>query len=42
MKNAYFSKWRNAWIEFQSPPTPGQISEMKKYQYRLIIDGIES
>lgn len=41
MKNAYFSKWRKAWIEFPSPPTPGQVSEMKKYGYRLTIDGVE-
>ena len=39
--NAYFSKWRNAWITFRHPPTPGQIMEMKKYRYRLMINGIE-
>jgi len=39
--NAYFSKWRNAWITFTHPPTPGQIAEMKKYFYRIKINGIE-
>lgn len=39
--NQYFSKYRNAWIDFATPPTPGQISEMKKHKYRLIIDGVK-
>jgi hypothetical protein len=42
MKNAYYSKWRNAWIEFNTQPTPGQILSMKKYNYRLILDGVET
>ena len=39
--NQYFSKWRNAWIDFPQPPTQGQIREMLKFKYRLIINGIE-
>ena len=39
--NQYFSKYRNAWIDFATPPTPGQIQQLKKYKYRLILDGIE-
>jgi hypothetical protein len=39
--NQYFSKWRNAWIDFKNPPTPGEILSMKKYGYRLILNGIE-
>lgn len=39
--NQYFSKWRNEWVDFKNPPTPGQISEMKKHNYRLIIDGVQ-
>jgi len=39
--NQYFSKYRNPWVEFKTPPTPGQIAQLKKFQYRLILDGIE-
>lgn len=31
----YFSKWRNAWIEFGYDPTIGQVNEMLKYNYKL-------
>lgn len=41
MNAQYFSKYRNAWIDFQSHPTPGQIREMKKYFYRVKINGKE-
>lgn len=31
----YFSKWRNKWIDFNQPPTQGQLIQLKKYHYQI-------
>jgi hypothetical protein len=41
MNAQYFSKYRNAWVDFHHPTTPGQIMEMKKYHYRIKVNGKE-
>ena len=31
----YFSKWRNEWADFKSPPTQGQLKQMESYKYQI-------
>lgn len=33
----YFSRWRQEWIDFRNPPTPGDFFELKKYHYQIRI-----
>lgn len=35
MKYQYFSKWRECWVDFNTPPTAGQLHELKKYHYQI-------
>ena len=37
----YYSKWRKEWVEFNKPPTKGQIMEMKKFNYKIKKDDSE-
>ena len=37
----YFSKYRNEWIEFKAAPTRGELLSLKKYHYRIQLDGVE-
>jgi hypothetical protein len=37
----YFSKYRNEWIEFKATPTRGELLSLKKYHYRIQVDGVE-
>lgn len=37
----YFSKYRNAWVPFKQKPTRGQLIELQKYNYRIMVDGSE-
>lgn len=38
---AYFSKWRDAWIDFPRPPDRGELMALRKYHYRIAVDGKE-
>jgi len=31
----YYSKWRNEWIDFNTPPTSGEIMHLREYFYEL-------
>lgn len=38
----YFSKWRLVWVEFNTPPTPGELLSLRRYKYRVALDGVET
>lgn len=42
MSLQYYSKWRNAWADFHTPPTRGELLSLARYHYRVLVDGVET
>lgn len=37
----YLSKHSGKWIEFKSNPTKGELLSLKKYHYKVMVNGVE-
>lgn len=35
MQMQYFSKWELKWVDFDQPPTKGDLYGLKKYHYQI-------
>jgi hypothetical protein len=38
----FFSKWRNAWIDFDLPPGKEELKDYKKYHYAIRQNPVKS